>query len=77
MSKYLMNKIIHHINMTEAAEKEYSSHPRAFVEKWEEGQRLKFTAEEREALAVLGEVLRQVVQRQVEGLGKRGESHLD
>jgi Aromatic-ring-opening dioxygenase LigAB, LigA subunit len=51
MSKYLMNKIIHHINMTEAAEKEYSSHPRAFVEKWEEGQRLKFTAEEREALA--------------------------
>lgn len=25
MSKYLMNKFIHHVNMNEAAEKEYKS----------------------------------------------------
>ena len=51
MSKYLMNKFIHHVNMNEAAEREYKSDPREFVEKWEKGQKLKFTAEEREALA--------------------------
>jgi hypothetical protein len=51
MSKYLMNKLIHHVNMNEAAEREYKSNPREFVKKWEEGQKLKFTAEEREALA--------------------------
>lgn len=32
MSKYLMNKLIHHVNMNEAAEKEYASNPREFVE---------------------------------------------
>ena len=51
MSKYAMNKLIHHINMIEAAEREYTTKPREFVEKWEAGQKLKFTAEEREALA--------------------------
>ena len=29
MSKYLMNKFIHHVNMNESAEKEYKSNPRA------------------------------------------------
>ncbi len=33
MSKYLMNKLIHQVNMNEMAEKEYASNPRAFVEK--------------------------------------------
>lgn len=50
MSKYLMNKFIHHVNMNEAAEKEYKSDPAAFVAKWEKGEKLKFAAEEREAL---------------------------
>lgn len=51
MSKYAMNKFIHHVNMNEAAERAYKADPREFVEKWEKGQKLKFTAEEREALA--------------------------
>lgn len=51
MSKYAMNKLIHHVNMNEAAEQEYKTKPREFVRKWEEEQKLKFTAEEREALA--------------------------
>ena len=52
MSKYLMNKLIHHVNMNESAEDEYVSNPRGFVEKWEKGQKLrKFTPEEREALS--------------------------
>ena len=51
MSKYLMNKLIHLVNMNQSAEDEYTSNQRAFVEKWEKGQKLKFTAEEREALA--------------------------
>jgi len=51
MSKYAMNKLIHHVNMNEAAEKEYKDNPRAYVEKWEKGEKLKLTAEEREALA--------------------------
>ena len=51
MSKYLMNKLIHYINMNEAAEKEYKTKPREFVKRWEQEQKLKFTAEEREALA--------------------------
>jgi hypothetical protein len=51
MSKYLMNKLIHLVNMDEAAEKEYTAKPREFVEKWEKTQKLKLTAEEREALA--------------------------
>src|SRR5262245_1031039 len=51
MSKYLMNKLIHHVNMNQSAEDEYASHPREFVEKWEKGQKLKLTALEREALA--------------------------
>lgn len=51
MSKYLMNKLIHHVNMNEAAEQEYKNNPREFVEKWAKEQKLKFTAEEREALA--------------------------
>ena len=51
MSKYLMNKLIHQVNMNQAAEDDYTSNPRAFVEKWEKGQKLKFTLEEREALA--------------------------
>jgi hypothetical protein len=51
MSKYVMNKFIHHVNMNQAAENEYKENPRAFVEKWEEGEKLKLTSEEREALA--------------------------
>lgn len=51
MSKYLMNKLIHHVNMNESAEDEYTANPRAYVEKWEKSQKLKFTPEEREALA--------------------------
>ena len=51
MSKYAINKLIHHVNMNEAAEQEYKTNPREFVRKWEEGQKLKFTGEEREALA--------------------------
>lgn len=51
MSKYLMNKLIHLVNMNETAEKEYKSNPRAFVEKWEKTQKLKLDPEEREALA--------------------------
>ena len=51
MSKYLVNKLIHYVNMDEAAEKEYTNDPRQFVQKWETTQKLKFTAEEREALA--------------------------
>ena len=50
MSKYLVNKFIHHVNMKESAEKEYKGNPAAFVEKWEIGEKLKLTAEEREAL---------------------------
>jgi hypothetical protein len=42
MSKYSMNKLIHHVNMNEAAADEYVSNPRAFVEKWEKNQKLKF-----------------------------------
>jgi len=51
MSKYLMNKLIHHVNMSEAAEKEYTNDPRRFVEKWETGEKSTFTPEEREALS--------------------------
>ncbi len=51
MSKYLMNKLIHHVNMNETAEQEYKTRPREFVEQWEQEQKLKFAAEEREALA--------------------------
>jgi len=51
MSKYLMNKLIHYVNMNEAAEHDYKAAPRAFVESWEKTQKLKLTFEEREALA--------------------------
>ena len=51
MSKYLMNKLIHLVNMNESAEDEYTANPRAFVEKWEKTQKLKLEPEEREALA--------------------------
>ena len=51
MGKYLMNKLIHYVNMTASAEDEYTANPRAFVDKWEKTQKLKFTPEEREALA--------------------------
>jgi len=51
MSKYLMNKLIHLVNMNQEAEKEYKATPRKFVERWEKGQSLKLEAEEREALA--------------------------
>ena len=51
MSKYLMNKLIHLVNMDEQAEKEYTANPRGFVEKWEKSQKLKLEAAEREALA--------------------------
>jgi hypothetical protein len=51
MSKYLMNKLIHLVNMDEHAEKEYSAKPREFVEKWERTQKRKLEPIEREALA--------------------------
>lgn len=51
MSKYAMNKLIHHVNMNEAAEQAYKTNPREFVSCWETEQKLKLTAEEREALA--------------------------
>ncbi len=51
MSKYSMNKLIHHVNMNEAAETEYKADPRAFVAKWETNQKLKLEPDEREALA--------------------------
>ena len=51
MSKYSMNKLIHHVNMNEAAEIEYKADPRGFVEKWEKNQKLKLEPDEREALA--------------------------
>jgi Aromatic-ring-opening dioxygenase LigAB, LigA subunit len=51
MGKYLMNKLIHHVNMNESAEDEYTANPRAFVEKWEKTEKLKLSPEEREALA--------------------------
>ena len=51
MSKYLMNKLIHLVNMDEDAEKEYKATPREFVEKWEKVQTLKLEPDEREALA--------------------------
>ena len=51
MSKYLMNKLIHLVNMDEQAEEKYTANPRDFVEKWEKTQRLKLEPEEREALA--------------------------
>jgi hypothetical protein len=50
MSKYLMNKFMHHVNMNGAAEKEYKANPAAFVTQWEKGEKLKLAAEEREAL---------------------------
>ena len=50
MSKYLTNKFIHHVNMNETAEKEYKSDQRAYVEKWEKGEKLKLADNEREAL---------------------------
>ena len=51
MSKYLMNKLIHLVNMNEEAEKEYKARPREFVERWEKTQTLRLETEEREALA--------------------------
>ena len=51
MSKYLMNKLIHLVNMNQGAEEQYTTHPREFVDKWEKTQKLKLESEEREALA--------------------------
>ena len=51
MSKYVMNKFIHQVNMNGEFEKEYKTSPAAFVEKWEKGQPLKLSDEERAALA--------------------------
>lgn len=51
MSKYLMNKLIHLVNMDQEAEKEYKARPREFVEKWEKNQTLRLEPQEREALA--------------------------
>ena len=51
MSKYLMNKLIHLVNMNEVAETEYKARPREFVENWEKTQKLNLEPKEREALA--------------------------
>jgi Aromatic-ring-opening dioxygenase LigAB, LigA subunit len=50
MSKYVMNKFIHQVNMSEAWEKEYKASPAEFVAKWEKDQPLKLSDEERAAL---------------------------
>lgn len=50
MSKYLVNKFMHVVNMQEAAEKAYVEDPAGFVDQWEKDEKLKFTPEEREAL---------------------------
>ena len=50
MSKYLVNKFMHVVNMNQAAEEAYVENPPGFVARWEKGERLKFTAEERRAL---------------------------
>ncbi len=51
MSKYLVNKFMHLVNMNEAAEKEYVRDPAAFVAEWERKEGHELTAEERSALA--------------------------
>ena len=51
MSKYLVNKLIHLVNMNQEAEERYAAHPREFVNQWEKTQKLKLEPEEREALA--------------------------
>ncbi len=50
MSKYLVNKFMHVVNMNEEAEDAYVENPPGFVARWEKGERLKFTPEERRAL---------------------------
>ncbi len=51
MSKYLVNKFMHLVNMNEAAEKEYKRDPAGFVGKWEKTERLKLAPQERDALS--------------------------
>ena len=51
MSKYVMNKLIHYVNMNKEAEERYTAQPRAFVDEWEKTQKLKLEPQEREALA--------------------------
>lgn len=50
MSKYLVNKFMHVVNMEEWAEKAYIKDPPGFVVEWEQSERLDFTPEERVAL---------------------------
>ncbi len=50
MSKYLVNKFMHRVNMNEAAENEYIRDPAAFVAKWEKGEGHQLSKEERTAL---------------------------
>lgn len=50
MSKYLVNKFMHVVNMNQDAEEAYVENPPGFVARWEKGERLEFTAEERRAL---------------------------
>ncbi len=51
MSKYVMNKFIRHVNMNESAELAYRKNPADYVREWESAEKLKLTAEERDALA--------------------------
>ena len=50
MSKYLVNKFMHVVNMNQEAEEAYVENPPGFVARWEKCERLEFTAEERRAL---------------------------
>ena len=50
MSKYLVDKFMHVVNMNEAAEDAYVENPPGFVAQWEKAERLEFTPEERRAL---------------------------
>ena len=81
MSKYLMNKLIHLVNMDEKAEEKYCANPRGFVEDWEKTQKLKLTPEEREALATKGfkhanAEITMIPQTMVKLEGKQAESML-
>ena len=50
MSKYLVNKFMHVVNMNKTAEEAYVEDPPRFVDQWEDGERLEFTHKERRAL---------------------------
>ena len=50
MSKYMVDKFMHLVNMNESAEKDYIRDPKAFVADWERKEGYHFSQEERAAL---------------------------